>query len=124
MANGTVELSRRDNQTKETVSQEGLVERVGKLLEDIQDSIYQKALTFRDTHTTQVDTYEEFKQVLEEKTGFVSAHWDGTKETELLIKEETKATIRCIPLDAVEEEGVCIRTGKPSSKRVLFARAY
>lgn len=124
MANGTVELSRRDTQTKETVSQEGLTERIGKLLDEIQESIYQKALSFRDSHTTKVDTYEEFKQVLEEKTGFVSAHWDGTTETELLIKEETKATIRCIPLDAAEEEGVCIRTGKPSSRRVLFARAY
>jgi prolyl-tRNA synthetase len=124
LENGTVELSRRDTQTKETVSQEGLKERVISMLDTIQESIYNKAFNFRAEHTTEVNSYEEFKQVLDEKGGFVAAHWDGTVETEKKIKEETKATIRCIPLDAKEEEGTCIYTGKPSKKRVLFARAY
>ncbi|HLW51097.1 MAG TPA: proline--tRNA ligase [Sphingobacteriaceae bacterium] len=124
LENGTVEISRRDNQTKETVPQEGLSQRLIDLLEEIQASIYNKAIEFRANHTTEVDDYEEFKRVLDEKTGFVSAHWDGTVETEKRIKEETKATIRCIPLDAKEEQGTCILTGKPSNKRVLFARAY
>src|SRR5690606_13170245 len=124
MQNGTVEIARRDTQFKETVSQEGLADRIENLLEDIQRSIYEKAAAFREANTTTVETYEEFKQVLEERGGFVSAHWDGTVGTEQLIKEETKATIRCIPLNNVEEEGVCIRTGKPSKQRVLFARAY
>lgn len=124
MQNGTVEIARRDTQTKETVTQEGLAERVSELLDDIQLNIYKKAEVFRDENTTSVDTYDEFKRVLDEKAGFVSAHWDGTVETEKRIKEETKATIRCIPLDAEEEAGQCILTGKPSSRRVLFARAY
>jgi len=124
MANGTVELARRDNQTKETVSQEGLADYVATLLDEIQDSIYNKALTYRDAHITEVNSYDEFKEVLDSKGGFVSAHWDGTVETEKRVKEETKATIRCIPLDAKEEEGICIFTGKPSTKRVLFAKAY
>ena len=121
---GTVELARRDTQTKETVSQEGLVELIAAKLEEIQDNIYQKAKSFTSANTTEVNSYEEFKKVLDEKAGFVSAHWDGTVETEKRIKEETKATIRCIPLDAKEEAGTCILTGKPSTKRVLFARAY
>lgn len=121
---GTVEIARRDTQTKETVIKEGLADRVEELLDKIQQQIYEKALTFRDTHITAVDSYEEFKQVLEEKTGFVSAHWDGTSETEKRIKEETKATIRCIPLSNKEENGTCILTGKPSKQRVLFAKAY
>lgn len=124
LQNGTVELSRRDNQTKETVSQEGLSDRLVSLLDEIQEAIYNKALDFRTEHTTVVDDYDEFKRVLDEKTGFISAHWDGTVETEKRIKEETKATIRCIPLDAKEEAGTCILTGKPSTKRVLFARSY
>ena len=124
MQNGTVELARRDTQTKETVEQNGLAERIIGLLDEIQDNIYQKALNFRDTHITEVNSYDEFKQVLEEKGGFISCHWDGTVETEKRVKEETKATIRCIPLDAKDEEGVCIFTGKPSNKRVLFAKAY
>ena len=124
MQNGTVELARRDTQTKETVEQNGLAERIISLLDEIQDNIYQKALNFRDSHITEVNSYEEFKQVLEEKGGFISCHWDGTVETEKRVKEETKATIRCIPLDAKEEEGICIFTGKPSNKRVLFAKAY
>lgn len=124
MQNGTVELARRDTQTKETVQQAGLPDRIAALLEEIQDNIYNKALTYRDEHITEVNSYDEFKQVLEEKGGFISAHWDGTVETEKRVKEETKATIRCIPLDAKEEEGVCIFTGKPSKQRVLFAKAY
>ncbi|MDB5159477.1 MAG: proline--tRNA ligase, partial [Mucilaginibacter sp.] len=124
MQNGTVELARRDTKTKETVSQEGLAEHIEKLLEEIQTNIYQKAANFRTENTTEVDTYEEFKRLLDEKPGFLSAHWDGTAETEQQIKDETKATIRCIPLNNKQEEGKCILTGKPSSQRVLFARAY
>ncbi|WP_293917791.1 MULTISPECIES: proline--tRNA ligase [unclassified Sphingobacterium] len=124
MQNGTVELARRDTQTKETVSQEGLSGLIEGLLDTIQQNIFQKALTFRDNHITEVNSYEEFKDVLENKGGFISCHWDGTVETEKRVKEETKATIRCVPLDAKEEEGVCIFTGKPSNKRVLFAKAY
>lgn len=124
LANGTVELARRDNQTKETVAQEGLAAHIHGLLDTIQDSIFQKALTYRDSHITEVNSYDEFKEVLDSKAGFVSCHWDGTVETEKRIKEETKATIRCIPLDAKEEAGICIFTGKPSTNRVLFAKAY
>ena len=124
MNNGTVELARRDLQTKETVEQAGLPDRIANLLTEIQDSIFEKALTFRDEHITKVDSYEEFRETLETKGGFISCHWDGTVETEKRIKEETKATIRCIPLDAIDEEGVCIFTGKPSARRVLFAKAY
>ncbi|MCT1530378.1 MULTISPECIES: proline--tRNA ligase [Sphingobacterium] len=124
MQNGTVELARRDTQTKETVQQAGLPDRIAALLDEIQENIYNKALTFRDEHITEVNSYDEFKKVLEEKGGFISAHWDGTVETEKRVKEETKATIRCIPLDSKEEEGVCIFTGKPSKQRVLFAKAY
>ncbi|MCT1525539.1 proline--tRNA ligase [Sphingobacterium hotanense] len=124
MQNGTVELARRDTQTKETVEQAGLANRIHSLLDEIQDNIYQKALNFRDSHITEVNSYDEFKTLLEEKGGFLSCHWDGTVETEKRVKEETKATIRCIPLDAKEEEGVCIFTGKPSKQRVLFAKAY
>ncbi len=124
MQNGTVEIARRDTQTKETVSQEGLAGRIEQLLETIQQSIYDKALTFRKNNTVEVNSYDEFKQVIDGPGGFVSAHWDGTAETEKRIKEETKATIRCIPLNNKEEEGMCILTGKPSKQRVLFAKAY
>jgi len=124
MQNGTVELARRDTKTKETVSQEGLADRIEKLLEEIQKNIYQKAFNFRAENTTEVDDYEEFKRLLDEKPGFISAHWDGTSETVQRIKEETKATIRCIPLNNKQEEGKCILTGNPSTQRVLFARAY
>lgn len=124
MQNGTVEIARRDTQAKETVAQVGLADRVEQLLVDIQQQIYNRAAAFREANTIAVDSYDEFKQVLEERGGFVSAHWDGTVETEKLIKEETKATIRCIPIDNLLEEGRCIRTGKPSRQRVLFARAY
>lgn len=124
MANGTVEIARRDIQSKETVAQEGLANRVTHLLDEIQQNIFEKAIAFRNAHTVEVNTYDEFKQVLEEKGGFVSAHWDGTSATEKRVKEETKATIRCIPLGGSEESGTCIFTGKPSKQRVLFARAY
>ena len=124
LENGTVEIARRDTKEKQTVSIDELENLIPQLLEDIQTSIYNKAKQYRDEHITSVNSYEEFKEVLDNKGGFVSAHWDGTAETENKIKEETKATIRCIPFDAVEEEGVCIYSGKPSSKRVLFAKAY
>jgi len=97
---------------------------VADLLDAIQENIYKKALDFRTSHITKVDTWDEFKDALVNKGGFISAHWDGTAETEQLIKDETKATIRCIPFDAEPEEGKCIYTGKPSDKRVLFAIAY
>lgn len=124
MADGTIELVRRDTLEKEVVPREGLTERVVGLMDEIQHNIYKKALDFRNTMITKVDTYDEFKRVLEEKGGFIAAHWDGTVETEERIKEETKATIRCIPFDAEPEEGKCILTGKPSHRRVLFAIAY
>lgn len=124
MQNGTVELARRDTKTKETVNQDGLAGVIEQLLEDIQQNIYKKALDFRTENTREVNDYEEFKRLLDDEPGFLSAHWDGTAETEQLIKDETKATIRCMPLDNKQEEGKCIRTGKPSAQRVLFARAY
>ena len=120
----TVELARRDTLTKETVSKDDIVSRVQDLLVEMQRALFDKAKNFRDTHITEVDTYDEFKDILENKTGFVSAFWDGTKETEERIKTETKATIRCIPLNAKEEEGVCVYSGKPAQMRVLFAKAY
>lgn len=124
LAAGTIEVVRRDTLAKETYSQEGIADHVEKLLGDIQTNIYNKALKFREEMTTKVDTYDEFKRVLDEKGGFILAHWDGTPETEEKIKAETKATIRCIPVNAPEEDGVCIISGKPSKRRVLFARAY
>ncbi|WP_214228078.1 proline--tRNA ligase [Pedobacter sp. B4-66] len=124
MENGTVELARRDTREKQTVAQEGLEIFIAQLLEDIQQSIYNKALNYRAEHTTEANSYAEFKELLDGKAGFIAAHWDGTPETEQKIKEETKATIRCIPLDNKQEEGVCIYSGKPSTQRVLFARAY
>lgn len=122
--NGTIEVARRDTLTKEILPVEGIAEKVETLLNDIQENIYQKALTFRNKNITKVDSYDEFKRLLDEKGGFFLAHWDGTVETEQKIKEETKATIRCIPLDAPAEEGKCMVTGKPSHRRVIFARAY
>jgi prolyl-tRNA synthetase len=122
--NGTVEVARRDTKTKETRKLQDIVSEIPTLLDTIQESMFQKALNFRNSLITEVNSYDEFKRVLDEKTGFVSAHWDGTMETETAIKDETKATIRCIPLDAKTEAGVCIYSGKPSDKRVLFARAY
>ena len=124
LAGGTIELARRDTLSKEVVPAEGIADRIEKLLDEIQQNIYDKALKFRDSMITKVDTYDEFKKVLEEKGGFILAHWDGTPETEEQIKNETKATIRCIPVNAPEEEGVCIISGKPSHRRVLFAKAY
>ena len=124
LENGTLELMRRDTLEKETISREGIALHIKNLLDEIQQSIFNKALKFRESMITKVDTYDEFKKVLDEKGGFILAHWDGTVATEELIKEETKATIRCIPLDAPEEVGVCIVTGKPSKRRVLFARSY
>ncbi|CAL2088007.1 proline--tRNA ligase [Tenacibaculum sp. 190524A05c] len=124
LENGTVEVARRDTFDKETVSQDNVVEYIAQLLNDIQDNLYSKAVNFRNEHITEVNTFEEFKEAIENKGGFVSAHWDGTIETEDKIKELTKATIRCIPNDAVEEDGVCVFTGEKSSKRVLFAKAY
>ena len=124
LENGTVEVARRDTKQKETVAIDGVVKYIADLLDDIQASIYQKAHTFRQENTHRVDDYTAFKQILDDKGGFILAHWDGTPETEERIKEETKATIRCIPIDAPHEEGRCILTGKPSSQRVVFARAY
>ncbi len=124
MENGTVELARRDTKEKFTVPQSGLDIYIVQLLQEIQENIYNRAHQFREEHITEANTYEEFKALLDGKTGFISAHWDGTAETEKRIKEETKATIRCIPLNNKQEDGVCILTGKPSIQRVLFARAY
>jgi prolyl-tRNA synthetase len=124
MENKTVELARRDTREKFTVSQENLDVYLANLLEEIQENIYNRAHQFREEHTTEANSYDEFKELLDGKTGFISAHWDGTAETEKQIKEETKATIRCIPLNNKQEPGVCILTGKPSTQRVLFARAY
>jgi len=123
MENGTVELARRDNLTKEIVKAEGVAEHIKNLLEDIQQNIYNKAFDFRENNTVKVDDFETFKTRIEEG-GFLLCHWDGTAETEEAIKNETKATIRCIPFDAPEEEGKCIYSGKPSNRRVIFARAY
>ena len=124
LANGTVEIARRDTLTKETVSLNDLVNRVEELLEYIQSSLYNKALDYRNSHITEVENFEEFKDALENKGGFISAHWDGTNETEDKIKELTKATIRCIPLENKQEEGTCVYTGNTSKQRVLFAKAY
>ncbi len=122
--NGTIELARRDTLTKETVAIDGVENVIENLLNDIQANLFNKAKERQINSTYKVDSYEEFKKTLDEKPGFISAHWDGTPETEEKIKEETKATIRCIPLDNTLEDGVCIYSGKPSKQRVLFARAY
>jgi prolyl-tRNA synthetase len=124
MENQTAEIARRDTLEKMSINQADIVARVITLLSDIQENIYNKALKFQLENTTKVDSWEEFQQLLDEKGGFLAAHWDGTKETEEKIKDATKATIRCIPLNAEDEEGKCIFTGNPSHKRVLFARAY
>ena len=124
LENGTLELARRDTLEKEVVAQEAIEARVLELLEEIQEQLFQKAKTYRDDHITKVDDFKTFQEVLDRKGGFVLAHWDGTEETEDQIKEQTKATIRCIAIDAPEEEGKCVFSGKPSQKRVLFAKAY
>ena len=122
--NQTLEMARRDTLTKEVVPMAGIASQVKDLLDDIQSNIFKKALTYREENTTVVDDYEEFKRLLDEKGGFFLCHWDGTSETEELIKNDTKATIRCIPLEGSVEPGKCMVTGKPSARRVLFARAY
>lgn len=124
LENQVAEVARRDTKEKQSLPMQGLVLQISELLEDIQRTIYSKALRFRDENITRVDSMADFLKVLDEKGGFVSAHWDGTAETEEKIKDETKATIRCVPLDNPAEQGSCILTGKPSSQRVLFARAY
>ena len=124
LENGTFEVARRDTLTKEVIANEGIVNYISDLLETIQNDLFAKALDYRNAHITEVTTFEEFQDVLENKTGFVAAHWDGTAETEEKIKELTKATIRCIPLDRVEEEGKCVFSGAKSTGRVLFAKAY
>ncbi len=122
--NDTFEVARRDTLEKETVAGKEVIAKIEKLLDEIQSNIYKKALNFRESHITKVDSFDEFKELLETKGGFFSAHWDGTAETEEKVKELTKATIRCIPIDFSEEVGVCMYSGKPSKGRVLFAKAY
>ena len=124
LENGTYEVARRDTLEKELVAENDVVEKIVSLMDEIQENIYKKAFDHRASHISEVDSYDEFKNVLEEKGGFVSAHWDGTAATEDKIKNDTKATIRCIPIDVKKEEGKCMVTGKPSSNRVLFAKAY
>jgi len=122
--NGVVEVARRDTKEKQSIPAENIIDHVKFLMTDIQQNLYNRALEYRDSHITEVNSWEEFKQVLNEKGGFISAHWDGTAETEDKIKEEAKATIRCIPLNNQAEDGVCVFSGKPSKQRVLFAMAY
>jgi len=122
--NSTVEIARRDTLTKETIPINGVEAHIGRLLDDIQKNIYLKASEFRKANTFSVDKWADFINILDNQGGFIMAHWDGTSETEEKIKEETKATIRCIPFNAPEEEGKCIYSGKPSKRRVLFARSY
>ncbi|MDO3693664.1 proline--tRNA ligase [Wenyingzhuangia sp. chi5] len=124
LENGTLEVARRDTLEKQSIQQSDAVELIEQLLKDIQENLWKRALEYRDDHITYVETFEEFKEVIENKGGFVAAHWDGTEATEEKIKELTKATIRCIPLEFKEEEGLCVFTGKSSNKRVLFAKAY
>ena len=124
LANNTVELARRDTLSKEVCSIDGLADKIKNELEEIQTNLYNKALNHKEENTTEVDSWDEFQEVLEKKGGFISAHWDGSSETENKIKDLTKATIRCIPLDAKEEKGKCVYSGKESNRRVLFAKAY
>jgi len=124
LQNKTIEVARRDTLTKETIQLDQITDHVVKLLDDIQTNIYNKALKFRDENTYRADNWDDFTKILDDKGGFILAHWDGTTETEEKIKEETKATIRCIPIDSPLEDGKCIYSGKPSRRRVLFARSY
>ncbi len=124
LENNQAEVARRDTKEKATYTLDNLADSVTALLDEIQQNMYNKALVFRNEHTTRVESWDEFVTVLNEKTGFISAHWDGTAETEEKIKEMTKATIRCIPLDSIKEDGRCVLTGNPSTQRVLFAKAY
>ncbi|HMR44780.1 MAG TPA: His/Gly/Thr/Pro-type tRNA ligase C-terminal domain-containing protein, partial [Saprospiraceae bacterium] len=124
LENGQVEVARRDTKEKTFQPIEGIENYIEKLLEEIQENLFKKAADFRNQLTTSVDNFDDFQKVLDEKGGFVKAHWDGTTETELKIKELTKATIRCIPVGNPQEDGKCVFSGKPSRQRVLFARAY
>ncbi len=124
LENGTFEVARRDLLSKEIVAENSIIDHIENLLNDIQENLFTKAINHRAEHTTEVNSFEEFKEVLETKGGFLLAHWDGTPETEEKIKDLTKATIRCIPMDQPDEDGICILTGKPSTKRVMFAKAY
>jgi prolyl-tRNA synthetase len=124
LENNIVEIARRDTKEKRTIPLEGMATYIADLLNEIQQNMYNKALLYRDEHITPANSWDEFEKLLDEKAGFISAHWDGTAETEEVIKDKTKATIRCIPLDNLLEDGKCILTGKPSIQRVLFARAY
>jgi prolyl-tRNA synthetase len=124
LENGTFEVARRDTLSKEVVAKDGIVNYINELLETIQNDLFQRAIDYRQNHITEVNSFEEFNEVLENKGGFISAHWDGTPETEEKIKDLTKATIRCIPLDRAEEQGKCMLTGAESAGRVLFAKAY
>ena len=124
LENGTVELARRDSMEKTTENQDGIEQTIIDLLDQIQKNLFNKAENFTKKHTYKAESLEELNAILENNGGFVLAHWDGTKESELKIKEKSKATIRCIQLDALEEKGLCICSGKPSSRRVVFARAY
>lgn len=123
LENGTIEVARRDNLTKESVAIEGVVEHVKVLLDEIQANLFDRALKFREENTHIIDTWEDFKTQIE-RGGFIMSHWDGTAETEEKIKEETKATIRCIPFNSITEMGKCVYSGKDSARRVVFARAY
>jgi prolyl-tRNA synthetase len=124
LANQVVEVARRDTKEKSTVSLDGISNYINNLLTEIQQNMFDKAKAYRDEHITKANTWDEFIDILDNKTGFVSAHWDGTSETEDAIKEKAKATIRCIPLNNEQEAGTCIFSGKQSTQRVLFARAY
>ena len=124
LENGKIEVARRDTKTKEVIDFDGVVDHVENMLEQIQNDLFSKASAFRTSNTREIDSYDEFKIKIESEGGFFLAHWDGTKETEEKIKTETKATIRCIPLDRKEEEGVCMVTGAKSAGRVIFAKAY
>ncbi len=124
LENNVVEVARRDTKEKKSVNLDGIAQYVEGLLHEVQKNMFEKARQYQQEHITRADTWDEFEKLLDEKGGFLSAHWDGTAETEALIKEKTKATIRCIPLNNPKEEGKCILTGKPSTQRVLFARAY
>jgi prolyl-tRNA synthetase len=124
LENNTVEIARRDTLEKETIPIKDVTVHITKLLDDIQGNIFKKALKFRTENTFRVDKWSDFLEIIDNQGGFIMAHWDGTSETEEKIKEETKATIRCIPFEAEEEEGKCIYSGKPSKRRVLFARSY
>ena len=124
LENGTVEVARRDTLEKETLQQADIENKIEHLLSQIQENLYQKAFAMREMKTYSADTFDDFKRILEETPGFIMAHWDGTSETEQKIKDETKATIRCIPIDNKQESGKCIYSGKPSTQRVVFARAY